>query len=58
MVYADKSTTLEALEVNIKRAINEIRPGISEKVVKNGTDQMGFVTISRAGHMFEIIFKT
>ena len=34
MVYADKPTTLEALEVNINRAIDEIRPEILEKVVK------------------------
>ena len=31
MVYADKPTTLEALEVNINRNINGIRPEILEK---------------------------
>ena len=35
MVYADKPTTLEALEVNINPAIIEIRPKILEKVIKN-----------------------
>ena len=58
MVYADKSTTLEALEVNINRGINEIIPEILEKMVKNWTDQMSFVTINRGGHMPEIISKT
>ena len=58
MVYADKPTSLKALEVNINRPINEIRPKLLEKVVKNWTDQMRFVTISRGGHIPEIIFKT
>ena len=58
MVYADKPTTLEALEFNINGAINVIRPDILEKVVKNQTDQMRFLTISRGGHMLEIILKT
>ena len=57
MVYVDKPTTLEALEVNINWAINEIRPEILENVVKNWTDRIRFVTISRGGHMPEIIFK-
>ena len=58
MVYADKPTTLKALEANINRAINEIRPEILDKVVKNWTDRMRLVTISHGGHMPEIIFKT
>ena len=58
MVYADKPTTLEALKVNISRAINKISPEILEKVVKNWTDRMRFVTISRGSHMLEINFKT
>ena len=47
MVYADKPTTLEAFEDNINQVIDEIRPEISEKVIKNWTDRMRFVTISR-----------
>ena len=58
MVYADKPTTLEALEVNINRAINEIMLEILEKVDKNWTDWIRFVTISHGGHMPEIIFKS
>ena len=58
MVYADKPITLEALEVNINRAINEIRPEILEKVDKNWTDQMRFSTISHGDHVPEIIFET
>ena len=58
MVFADKSITLGALEVNINRTINEMRPKILEKVVNNWIDRMHFVTISRGGHMLEIIFRT
>ena len=58
MVYADIPTTLKALEVYINLVINEIRPEIFEKVVKNWTNQMRFVTTSLGGHMPEIIFKT
>ena len=58
MVNGDKPTTLEALEVNINRAINQMRPEILEKVVKNWTNRMRFLTINRGGHMPEIIFKT
>ena len=58
MVYANKLITLEALEVNINQAINEIRPKVLEKVVKNWNYRMCFVTISRGGHMPKIVFKT
>ena len=34
MIHADKPSTLEVLEANIKRANNEIRPEILENVVK------------------------
>ena len=53
-----KPTTLEALEVNIYRAINEIRSEILEKGVQNWTDYLRLATISRGSHMPEIIFKT
>ena len=33
MIYPGKPTTLEVLEVNINRTIDEIRPEILEKVV-------------------------
>lgn len=58
MVYANKPTTLEALEANIQQAIYEIKPEILEKVVKNWTERMRFVTISRGGHMPEVMFKS
>ena len=57
MAYADKPTILEALEVDINRAIIEIRPEILKKVVKNWTGRMRFVMIIRGGHMLEIIFQ-
>lgn len=58
LVYADKPTTLQHLEANIRRVIAEIRPGMLEKVAKNWTDRMTFIKRSRGGHMPEIIFKT
>ena len=58
MFYADKPTTLETLEVNINRVINEARSEVFQKVVYNWTDQMRFVTISRGGYVPRIIFKT
>ena len=54
----NKPTTLKSLEVNINRAIDEIRPEILEKVVKNWTVGCASVTISRGGHMPAIIFQT
>ena len=46
------------MEININRAINEIRPEILGKVVKNWFEWMRFVAISYGGHMPEISFKT
>ena len=58
MVYAAKLTILEALKVNINRAINKISPETLGKVVKNWTDRMRFVSIGRDDHNPEIIVKT
>ena len=56
-VYVNKTTTLEGLEVNINPVINEIRPEIFEKLIKNWIDRMHFLMICHGGHMPEIIFK-
>jgi Helix-turn-helix domain (DUF4817) len=58
LVYVDKPTTLEALEANITGVINEITPKMLEKVMKNWTDRMDYVTASRGAHLPDIIFKT
>ena len=55
--YADKPKILEVLDVNINQAVYEIRPEILEKVVRNRTDRMRFLTISRNSHMPEIMFN-
>ncbi|XP_011859579.1 PREDICTED: uncharacterized protein LOC105557057 [Vollenhovia emeryi] len=57
LVYVDKPNSLDALEANIERVIDEIRPELCEKVVKNWTDRMAFIQRSRGGHMPEVIFK-
>ena len=58
MVYADKPTTLETLDININRDIDEVRPEILEKVIQNWTDRMRFVRISCGNHMPEISYET
>lgn len=58
MVYADKPTTLEALEASITGVINAITPKMLEKVMKNWTDRMDYVRASRGAHLPDIIFKT
>lgn len=40
LIYADKSTILEALEFNIQITIDAIRPDLLEKVIKNWTNQV------------------
>ena len=56
-VYADKPQTLDALEVNIRRVIANIRPGMLEKVIENWISRLRFVRASRGAHMPQIIFK-
>ena len=43
LVYVDRPTTLDALEANIMRVINKIKPKLLEKVTKNWTDRFAFV---------------
>ena len=57
LVYANNPATLEALEANIVRVIQDIRPPLLEKVTQNWSDRMLFVRNSRGGHMPQIIFK-
>jgi len=56
-VYADKPQTLDALEVNIRRVIANIRPEMLEKVIENWISRLRFVRASRGAHMPQIIFK-
>ena len=56
-VYAEKPATINDLETNIMRTMEEISPAILEKVFQNWTSRIQFVKKSRGGHMSEIIFK-
>ena len=51
LVYANNPATLEALEANIVRVLQDIWPPLLEKVTQNWSDRMLFVRNSRGGHM-------
>lgn len=57
LVYADKPTTIPALEDNITRVIREIPAEMLEKVTQNWTFRMDHLKRSRGQHLNEIIFK-
>ncbi|GFV83179.1 hypothetical protein TNCV_1899061 [Trichonephila clavipes] len=57
LVYEDKPQTLDHLEDNIRRVIDDIRPQMLEKVIENWTSSLDYIRASRGSHMPEIIFK-
>ncbi|GFS60077.1 hypothetical protein TNCV_2832971 [Trichonephila clavipes] len=57
LVYADKPQTLDPLEDNIRRVIDDIRPQMLEKVIENWTSRLDYIRASRGSPMPEIIFK-
>lgn len=56
-VYANKPTTIEALEENIRREIGQIPVLMLERVIENWTLRMDELRRSRGQHLKEIIFK-
>ncbi|GFS52220.1 putative DD41D transposase [Trichonephila clavipes] len=57
LVYADTPQTLDHLEDNIRRVIDDIRPQMLEKVIENWTSRLDYIRASRGSPMPEIIFK-
>ncbi|GFT96028.1 uncharacterized protein TNCV_313141 [Trichonephila clavipes] len=57
LVYADTPQTLDHLEDNICRVIDDIRPQMLEKVIENWTSRLDYIRASRGSPMPEIIFK-
>ncbi|GFY21089.1 putative LOC100569746 [Trichonephila clavipes] len=57
LVYAYKPQTLDHLEDNIRRVIDDIRPQMLEKVIENWTSRLDYIRASRGSSMPEIIFK-
>ncbi|GFV92167.1 transposable element Tc3 transposase [Trichonephila clavipes] len=57
LVYADKLSTPDHLEDNIRRVIADIRPQMLEKVIENWASRLDYIRASRSSHMPEIIFK-
>ncbi|GFT99234.1 transposable element Tc3 transposase, partial [Trichonephila clavipes] len=57
LVYVDKPQTLDRLEDNIRRVINDIRPQMLEKVIEKWTSRLDYIRASRGSPMPEIIFK-
>ncbi|GFV12720.1 DNA-directed RNA polymerase subunit [Trichonephila clavipes] len=56
-VYADKPQTLDHLEENIRRVMDDIRPQMLEKVIENWTSRLDYIRASRGSPMPEIIFN-
>ncbi|GFT86551.1 uncharacterized protein TNCV_641301, partial [Trichonephila clavipes] len=57
LVYADKPQTLDHLEDNIRRVIDDIQPQMLEKIIENWTSRLDYIRASRGSPMPEIIFK-
>ncbi|GFT02077.1 transposable element Tc3 transposase [Trichonephila clavipes] len=57
LVYVDKPQTLDHLEDNICRVIDDIRPQMLEKVIESWTSRLDYIRASRGSPMPEIIFK-
>ncbi|GFY11210.1 uncharacterized protein TNCV_4471961 [Trichonephila clavipes] len=47
LVYADKPTTAQPFEDNIRRVIADIRPQMLEKVIENWTSRLDYIRASR-----------
>jgi len=56
-VYIGKSATIEILEANITRVINQIPHEMLERVIQNWNFRTGHVSRSYGQHFKEIIFK-
>jgi len=56
-VYMDKPATIEALEANITRVIDQIPLEMLERVIENWNFRMDHVNRSYGQHLKEIIFK-
>ena len=54
--YADKPEILDALKNNIREAIGEIQLHLSDNVLKNCTDRVGYCMASRGSQLNGIIF--
>ena len=54
--YADKSETINALNDNIREAIDKIQLHTIDNVLINWTDRVGYCMASRSIHLNEIIF--
>ena len=52
---ADKPDTIDALEDNIREAIDEIQLHTIDNVLKNWTDRVGYCMASRGSYLNEII---
>ncbi|GFV32630.1 transposable element Tc3 transposase [Trichonephila clavipes] len=51
LVYVDKPRTLDYLEDNICRVIDDIRPQMLEKVIEIWTSRLDYIRASRGSHM-------
>ena len=54
--YTDKADTIDALNDNIREAIDEMQLHTIDNVLKNWIDHVGFCMASRGSHLNEIIF--
>ena len=54
--YDDKPETIDALNDNIREAIDEIQLHTIDNVLKNWTDRVDYCMANRGSHLNEIIF--
>ncbi|GFS70844.1 uncharacterized protein TNCV_2897791 [Trichonephila clavipes] len=57
LIYADKPQTLDHLEDNIRRVIDDIRPQMLEKVNEKWTSRLDYNRARHGSHMPEMRFK-
>lgn len=58
LVFSNKPDSLQALQVNIERAIHDIRLDLVEKVLKNWVHRIRSCRRSRGGHLNDVLFRT
>lgn len=58
LVYANKPATLDALENNIRVAIDGVTPQMLENVIRNWTERLKHCQRSRGGHLNDVLFHT
>ena len=56
-VYADKPSTLEHLQINIRQVMAELPPNMCQKVIENYLKRINACNTSHGGHVNDVVFS-